>query len=579
MNTDLHCAVDTQPVDGALRTFDLANAKAVFCLQVSSRIRRFTRSLAMGLCSGAVLSSVSGLAAAGEPASPRLSSDRPPNVLFIMADQFRGDAIHALGNSTIYTPNLDRLVRRGVAFVNAYSQCPVCIPARYTIRTGCESRTTRIFHNSAPSLLPGEPAAMTNRCGAYLATTMDELGYRTFGIGKFHTYPHWDEKLGYDVQLHGEEMYKDPDQRRRDAYAAWIARNHPAFNYLEGLNGERTYMYYEPQRSPMPAAFTIESWAADQAVKLIETNDDRPYFGLVSFIGPHPPIAPPIPFNRMYDPDKMPNPVRGDPATDHMDEEIPWMNHLVWAEKINDPQARILKARYYGEISYIDQCIGRILDAVKARGDGSNTLICFFSDHGDLLGDHDGWQKECYFEGACHIPFLVSWPDRIPAGRRSSDLVCLTDLFGIATRAAGKTELRQGADVLGMIAGTNPPRKYFYAYYGNPGSHQFKIMVRHEDWKYIFMADGGREQLFNLHDDPNETNNLAAARLDISSELRDRAATFCERPGLKAALLEGKLRKLPFKARPLTRVYQFDHSKGVFGFPKQPQDVLRREAD
>jgi len=340
--------------------------------------------------------------AAGASA-PGAAPSRPPNVLFIMTDQQRWDTIHALGNSTIYTPNLDRLARRGVAFLNAYSQCPVCVPARYTIRTGCESRTTRVFQNAAPLLLAGEPATMTARCGPYLATTMKGLGYRTFGIGKFHTYPRWDEPLGYEVQLDTEEIYGSAEQRRRDTYGAWIAREHPVFDYLEGLRGERTEMYYEPQCSPMPAALTMESWVADQAVGQIRADDGRPYFGLVSFVGPHPPLAPPIPFNRMYNPDLMPNPVRGDPAVDQMDEQITWMNYAVWAESVHDPQARILKARYYGEISFVDACIGRLLNAVEARGDASNTLICFFSDHGDLLGDHDGWQKECYFEGACHI--------------------------------------------------------------------------------------------------------------------------------------------------------------------------------
>src|ERR1051326_1379187 len=79
-----------------------------------------------------------------------------PNVLFIMTDQQRFDTIAALGNSDIYTPNLDRLVKRGVTFTNAYSPCPVCVPARYAIRTGCEPPTTRIFQNAAPRLLEGQ---------------------------------------------------------------------------------------------------------------------------------------------------------------------------------------------------------------------------------------------------------------------------------------------------------------------------------------------------------------------------------------------------------------------------------------
>lgn len=146
--------------------------------------------------------------------------------------------------------------------------------------------------------------------------------------------------------------------------------------------------------------------------------------------------------------------MRGDLATDHMDQQIPRMNHLVWAEDINDPHARILKARYYGEISYIDDCLGRILDAVDSREDADDTLLCFFSDHGDHLGDHHAWQKESFFEASAHVPFLVSWPARITADRRCAELVCLTDLFGIATTAAGRPQLRDGIDALGVLDGS-----------------------------------------------------------------------------------------------------------------------------
>ena len=175
-----------------------------------------------------------------------------PNILFIMTDQQRFDTIAALGNRDIYTPNLDRLVRRGVTFTHAYSTCPVCVPARYTIRTGCEPPTTRVFSNARSRPVTGQAPTMEGRCGPYLARTLREAGYRTFGIGKFHTQP-WDEDLGYEVHLHSEELYGTPDQRRRDAYARWIAEEHPEFDYIEALMGERTDMYYMPQVSPLPA--------------------------------------------------------------------------------------------------------------------------------------------------------------------------------------------------------------------------------------------------------------------------------------------------------------------------------------
>lgn len=502
---------------------------------------------------------------------------RQPNVLFVMTDQQRFDTIAALGNEHIHTPNLDRLVRRGLSFTNAYSTCPVCVPARYTIRTGCEPPALRIFANKLEKPVPGQAATIEGRCGPYLARTMARLGYRTFGIGKFHSSP-WDEDLGYETHLHSEEIYGSPQQRSRDAYAAWLHREHPEYDHLETLMGERTEMYYMPQMSAQPADCAVEAWAAARAVEQLAAADKRPYFGMVSFIGPHPPFAPPVPFNRMYDPDRMPAPVKGDIVTDHMDRQIPWMNDIIWAEAINDPHARILKARYYGEISYIDDCLGRILDAVESRPDADNTLICFFSDHGDHMGDHHAWQKESFFDAAAHIPLLVSWPARLPGDRRRSELACLTDLFGVATGAAGHPETRDGIDLLGAVEGAAPAREAVIGYYWLPGAQAFKVMARDARWKYIFMANGGQEQLFDMQNDPQELCNLAAAEPGVAAGLRRKAAAACRRPGADDAL-DGD----DFKTFPLVkwnwngeRVYQFDRSRGVQGFPLNPGDVMKQ---
>jgi choline-sulfatase len=491
-----------------------------------------------------------------------------------MTDQQRADTIAALGNPHLYTPHLDRLVARGVAFTNGYSTCPVCVPARYTLRTGCEPPTTAIYENALPNPVEGQAQGMEARCGTYLARTMARLGYQTFGIGKFHTVP-WDEDLGYEVQIHSEELYGTPEQRSRDAYAGFIRREHPEFDFIEGLMGERTEMYYMPQMSLLPAELGVEAWAADRAIEQIRRADPKPFFGFVSFIGPHPPFAPPIPFNRMYDPDRMPNPIRGDVEMDYMDEQIPWMNYAIWAEDIHDARARALKARYYGEITYIDQCLGRILDAVEARDDAENTLIGFFSDHGDHLGDHHAWQKESFFEAACRVPFLVSWPAGLSGNARRDELVCLTDLFGIATTAAGTPEIREGADMLGVLEGRATARARLVGYYGMPGTRQFKIMVRDNEWKYIYMANGGRGQLFHVTQDPQEQQQTIQDRPEVAGRLHAAAIEAARRTNVNRALdKDGTLLRFPFDKRPLRRIYQFDGSRGVTGFPKRPQDVV-----
>ena len=495
-----------------------------------------------------------------------------PNILYIMTDQQRFDTIAALGNEHIYTPNFDRLVRRGVTFTNAYSECPVCVPARYIIRSGSLPPKMGCYSNGAWHKPEGAPDNLEERCGPYLARTMKNLGYRTFGIGKFHTNP-WNEDIGYDVHLHSEELYRTPQQRDGDAYAKWIAENYPAYD-RENLMGERTEMYYQPQRSVQSAETTVEAWAAKKAKEQIALEDERPFFGVVSFVGPPPPLAPPEPFHRMYNPDLMPSPVKGNIEIDHMDEQIPFMNRVIWADELNDFSARLAKARYYGEISFIDMCLGKILDAVDSRSDADNTLICFFTDHGDHLGDHNAWQKESFFEQSCHIPFLLSWPEKLESNTSNDAFVGLTDLFGIATTAAGTPELRDGIDVLGIASGNTSGRDCLVGYYGKPGTPQFKVMVRWQDWKYIFIANGGREQLFNIKEDPQELTLQNDKAPDILRRLRQYAAESCYKPGVDAALDGADLKCFDLTPREPERVIQMDKSKGADGFPEHPSDVL-----
>jgi choline-sulfatase len=506
-----------------------------------------------------------------------MPGDGRPNVLFVMTDQQRADTIAALGNEWIHTPNFDRLVERGVSFTNAYSQCPVCVPARHNVRTGREMPTTGCYANGGPVT---DVEEMERRCGDFLPRRMAALGYRTFGVGKFHTDPTYAD-LGYGTQLYSEETYGSEAEWAGDDYASWIRSEHPEYDHVEMLHGERTEMYYMPQTSPLAAEHAVEAWAADRAIEEIERDGERPFFGLVSFVGPHPPLAPPTPYNRIYDPREMPGPVLGDRETDHADEQLPWMNHVIWATDdgggVDDLRRRTCWARYCGELTYIDAQLGRILDAVESREDAENTVICFFSDHGDHLGDHHAWQKESFFEQAARVPFLISWPEELPAGERRDELVSLTDLFGIATRAAGEPEPRDGIDVVGMLDGAVDARDHLVGYYGTPGTRRFKTMVREGDWKYVFLANGGRELLFDLGTDPDETGNLADERGDVRERLRAVAAAELREQGVEDALDGDDLLELPSETFDRSRIQQFNHP--VDGFPDEPADVLAPRDD
>ena len=482
----------------------------------------------------------------------------PPNILFVMTDQQRFDSIAALGNAYARTPNLDRLVRRGAACTNAYATCPVCVPSRYTIMTGCEPSRTSWFGNWSPG------DRVPERCGPYLAQTLAERGYRTWGLGKFHTDPRH-EPLGFQTHEYSEELWPTEAEFLGDDYVRWLRARAPDFAHIEQVHGERSDMYYVPQLRPMPAALTVEAWLAQRAVEELGRPDPRPQFGFVSFVTPHPPLAPPIPYNRLFDPDAMPAPVLGDPAIDTADDYLGWMNHAVWAEDIPPSHARRIRARYHGSIAFIDECIGRILDAVEARPDAANTIICFFSDHGDHLGDHRAWQKESFFEASCRVPLLVSWPGHIPAGTRHPGLAALTDLFGLATAASGAPEVRDGHDLLAALRHTAPPRDAVIGMFGSPGTRHFKCMVRRGDWKYLWLANGGRELLFNLRDDPGETRNFAATAPATLAALRaEMVRVLAARPLTAPAVAGGAPQALPFETFPRVRIKQF--ARGVTDF-------------
>ncbi len=136
-------------------------------------------------------------------------------------------------------------------------------------------------------------------------------------------------------------------------------------------------------------------------------------------------------------------------------------------------------------------------------------------------------------------------------------------------------ELREGMDVLKMLRGECARRQYLVGMLEPPGSQDFKLMVVTDEWKYIFMANGGREQLFNLSRDPNELSNCVASASKIRDDLRAFGVQACHVPGAIDALVGDKLHAFPFRERARTRIYQFDESYGVVGFPDKPEDALK----
>lgn len=456
-----------------------------------------------------------------------------PNALFVMTDQQRFDTISALGYDHVRTPNLDRLVDRGVACTNAYSSAPICVPARHNIRTGCEPIATGYLGNDKR---PAEH--LEDEHGPFLARAMANRGYRTFGVGKFHAHP-GDIDLGYDRRLTGDDY--------ADAYDIDTGED----------TGRMAAMNMLPQSCALPPDERRMSWIADEAVAEVERTGSDPFFGLVSFSKPHPAWNPSPPFDGLYDPDEMPDPIRENRAVDLADEKIPAQNYHFWKSRGDDTGEHTIqtaRAHYYALVTQLDREVGRLLDAVEARDDAENTLICFFSDHGELLGDHHGWGKTSFFEASARVPFLLSWPAELPSGERYDGLVSLTDLFGIATTAAGDGELRDGADVLGALTGGAAPRQRLFGYHETPREtslfsipHNFTLMVREDDWKYVYAVNGGREQLFDVAADPRETTDLAEEEPAVVERCRCAAVERLREHGATEHLDGDELLSIPYE--------------------------------
>lgn len=185
------------------------------------------------------------------------------------------------------------------------------------------------------------------------------------------------------------------------------------------------------------------------------------------------------------------------------------------------------------------------------------------------MGDHGAWQKESFFEASCRVPMLVSWPGHLAPNTRFNGLAALTDLFGLATTASGASELRDGHDLLNTLRGTAPERHELIGMYGTPGTRHFKCMVRQGDWKYIWLANGGRELLFNLRTDATESRSLVTAEPDVLAALRAAAIrVLSSRELTQPAVAHGALLALPFAPFPRVRIKQF--ARGVTDFGQGP---------
>lgn len=341
-----------------------------------------------------------------------------PNIILITSDQLRASAIGAYGNSDVKTPNIDALAESGVRFENGISNAPVCMAVRSVLLSGQHNRSCTGGESNVH--FPG------GKTGSYPMPeypgkgrlhlpdkTMPEIlkdsGYRTATIGKWHIYV-WPDIVGFDYYL--------------------IPRSHHVHsNQLYTENGG-------PEINP--GGWSVE-FETDRASRYIENaSTDEPFFLYLNYSPPHPPLHDcPEKYLDLYDPEKLTLRDNVDETSSFPDDyqaqtykhdyryyelELPY---TLQNDKYN---VRQLYADYYGNITWLDDNIGRLMKSLKESGKYENTIVIFTADHGDFLGSHELAGKGLPYDEAVCIPMIYSWPGMIPPATESFQTAGLIDV-------------------------------------------------------------------------------------------------------------------------------------------------------
>lgn len=421
-----------------------------------------------------------------------------PNIILVLCDQMRGDCIGAAGNDIIQTPNLDHLCSQGVLFRHAYSAVPSCLPARAILWSGENQWHTGVLGmgcgqgqtpNDFAHTLPGE---------------LTKAGYRTHMVGKGHFWPQR-TLMGFEsTEL--DESGRMPESEHRK----WFRTNAPAGITPDDHGVDWNSWHARPWHCAEHLHPT--HWTMSRALEFLRTRDkSKPFFLNISFARPHSPYVPPAFYFDLYYRWKTPPPFVGDWAEIH-NEPKEALNRNAWRGKMTPFQIHRARAGYYGEISFIDTQIGRLLNARDL--DIKNTWIIFTSDHGDMQGDHNLWRKTYAYEGSSRIPFIVTPPksSRLPENTVLTEVVELRDIMPTVLNISGLPvpETVDGKDLIPLMKGQSTEwRKYIHGEHCTCYSTEQEMQfVTDGKRKYIWFPRTGTEQFFDLEDDPGECRNL-----------------------------------------------------------------------
>ena len=420
-----------------------------------------------------------------------------PNILFIAIDDLNDWVGYLGGHPQAETPNIDRLISKGVGFSKAYTVAPLCNPSRVALLTGLYPSTSGVYGNrdNFRKNLPNEITLFQH---------FRANGYLTMGGGKiFHGNNRPNDSLSWDHYFiskgHTKKSGRDPNLPKVSTGSGW-------FNWGP-LNVEDDEMQ----------DVKVVEWAKSELKK----SHKKPFFLACGFYRPHLPWYVPKKYFEKYPLDEI---VLPDTKINDRN-DLPKLGKRFarerysasWGTDLNEgiqDHDLVLKydqwkkgvQAYLASISFVDNYIGELLEELQNSEYADNTIVILWGDHGWHLGEKQHWRKQALWEDTTHVPFIVSYPRKIKKNKICEAPVSFIDIYPTLVDLAGisKKENLDGESLLELLQ--NPSMKWVrpvLSTYGK-GNHA----VRYKNWRYIQYKDGSSE-LYNHQEDPNEWYNLS----------------------------------------------------------------------
>lgn len=453
-----------------------------------------------------------------------------PNVLLICTDHWPASLLGAAGHPSIVTPTLNQFSENGVRFTNAYSATPVCVPARRGLMTGMSSRSHGSRQNDAKEM----SSAPT------LASAFRQAGYQAYAVGKLHVTPQR-SRIGFDdVILHEEGRHQG--RLRADDYEHFLSE--AGFHGQQFAHGMGNNDYHA-RPWHLPEWTHPTNWATREMCRIIKRRDPtRPAFWYLSYTQPHPPLMPLAHYLDMYRDVEVPDPYVGEWARGF--DGIPYAlkAHRAKWERLTPFERTRARQAFYAQCTHIDHQIRVVIGTLREEGLIDNTIVCFTSDHGDMLGNHMLCGKTVFYEDSAKVPLIIvphAGETRLGHGVTDDRLVELRDIMPTLLEMAG---VDVPDTVEGISLATDRRRSTLYGEC-REGANASR-MIRDERHKLIYYPVGNRCQLFDLEEDPYELRDVfeSEAYADVRRKLTEALAA--ELYGEDRNWLEdGKLKGLP----------------------------------